>query len=58
MVIQALRHLGAKEIGEQHIMHLRQTLNASDKAQLKRDRIYAPGWMHRIIGAIAEDRRA
>jgi len=57
-VIQALRHLGAKDIGEQHIMHLRQTLSASGKAQLKRDRIYAPGWMHRIIDAIAEDRRA
>ncbi len=52
-VIQALRHLGAKQIGEQHIMHLRQTLSAHDKAQLKRDRIYAPGWMHRIIDAVA-----
>jgi hypothetical protein len=30
----------------------------SDKAQLKRDRIYAPGWMHRIIDAIAEDSHA
>jgi hypothetical protein len=57
-VIQALRHLGAKQIGEQHIMHLRQTLSPSEKAQLKRDRIYAPGWMHRIIDAIAEDPRA
>ena len=57
-VIQALRHLGAKQIGNQHIAHLRQTMPASDKAQLKRDRIYAPGWMHRIIDAIAEDSHA
>ena len=57
-VIQALRHLGAKQIGKQHIAHLRKMLPSSDKAQLKRDRIYAPGWMHRILNAIAEDYRA
>ncbi|MFA4947593.1 MAG: DUF6088 family protein [Candidatus Krumholzibacteriia bacterium] len=57
-VIQALRHIGARQIGKQHIAHLRQTMPMSDKAQLKRDRIYAPGWMHRIIDAIAEDSHA
>lgn len=54
-VIQALRHLGAKQINDRHIEHLRQILHADDEAQLKRDRIYAPGWMHWIIDAIAED---
>ena len=54
-VIQALRYLGARQIGNQHIEHLQHTLSASDKAKLKRDRIYAPGWMHRIIEAITED---
>lgn len=54
-VIQALRHLGAGHIGERQIEHLRQTIPASDRVRLKRDRIYAPGWMHRIIDAIAED---
>jgi hypothetical protein len=57
-VIQALRHLGAKQINDRHMEHLRQILPADDKAQLKRDRIYAPGWMHRIIDAIAEDSHA
>lgn len=57
-VIQALRHLGARQIGKHHIAHLRRTMPTSDKAQLKRDRIYAPGWMHRIIDAIAEDSHA
>jgi hypothetical protein len=52
-IIQALRYLGARQVGTQHIAHLQHTLSASDKAQLKRDRIYAPGWMHRIIDAIA-----
>lgn len=54
-VIQALRHLGVKQINQQHIAHLRKTLSASDRAQLRRDRIYAPGWMHRILDSIAED---
>jgi hypothetical protein len=54
-VIQALRYLGARQIGIQHIAHLQHTLSASDKAHLKRDRIYAPGWMHRIIEAITKD---
>jgi hypothetical protein len=52
-VIQAIRHLGAKQINDSK--HLRQILPTNDKAQLKRDRIYAPGWMHRIIDAISED---
>jgi hypothetical protein len=54
-VFQALRHLGAKHIGANHIARLRQVLDARDAAQLKRDRIYAPGWMHRIIDAIVEE---
>ena len=52
-IIQALRYLGARQVGTQHVAHLQHALSASDKAQLKRDRIYAPGWMHRIIDAIA-----
>ena len=56
-VIQALRHLGASQIGNQHIAHLRHALVASEKAQLNQDRMYAPGWMHRLIDAIAEDSR-
>ena len=54
-VIQALRHIGVKQITQHHIAHLREALSADDRAQLKRDRIYAPGWMHRIIDAIAEE---
>lgn len=57
-VIQALRHLGAKQTNQHHVAHLRKTLSARDRAQLKQDRIYAPGWMNRIIDAIAEDSHA
>ena len=57
-VIQALRHLGARQTNQNHVAHLRRTLSARDRAQLKQDRIYAPGWMNRIIDAIAEDTHA
>lgn len=57
-VIQALRHLGARQISTPHVAHLRQTLSAREKAQLKRHRVYAPGWMHCIIDAIADDAHA
>jgi len=57
-VIQALRHLGAGQINQHHIAHLRRALSARDRSQLKRDRVYAPGWMHRILDAIAEDHHA
>ena len=53
-VIQALRHIGAKQITEHHSAHLRELLSADDKAQLRADRIYAPGWMHSLLDAIAE----
>jgi hypothetical protein len=57
-VIQALRHLGAKQINPHHIAHLRRILSANDRSQLKQDRIYAPGWMHHIIDSISEDPHA
>ena len=57
-VIQALRHLGAKQINPHHIAHLRRILSANDRSQLKQDRIYAPGWMHHLIDSISEDPHA
>jgi len=53
-VIQALRYLGARQTDASQVAHLRQTLPASDRAQLKRDRVHAPGWMHRLLDAIAD----
>ncbi|NQU74697.1 MAG: type IV toxin-antitoxin system AbiEi family antitoxin domain-containing protein [Planctomycetes bacterium] len=54
-VIQALRHIGAKQLTDRHITHLQQTLSDADKAQLRQDRNYAPGWVHPVIDAIAGD---
>jgi len=52
-VIQALRFVGQKQVTELHIRQLRNQLPEADKAQLLKDRVYAPGWMHPIIEEIA-----
>ncbi len=51
-VIQALRHMGKKQISKQHAIHLRKVLKQEEKKQLLKDKIYAPGWMHPIIEQI------
>jgi hypothetical protein len=52
-VIQALRFIGKRHVNEGHVRHLAAVLPAADRAQLERDRVYAPGWMHPILDAIA-----
>jgi len=51
-VIQALRHLGKKHVDEEVIQRLRKSLSANEKAMLKTDRLYAPGWMQPIFDQI------
>ena len=51
-VIQALRHVGKNQITSEYIARLKKALSVDDRRQLKRDRIYAPGWMHPIIKQI------
>ena len=57
-VIQALRFIGEKHINDAHIAHLKALLPEEDRARLHKDRVYAPGWMHAIIEAIAGDTHA
>jgi hypothetical protein len=52
-VIQALRFIGQKHVNDTHVGHLRELLSEDDRVQLHKDRVYAPGWMHPIIDAIA-----
>jgi hypothetical protein len=54
-LIQALRHIGKKQITRRHIEHLRRTLDDNAKSQLKKDFIYSPYWMHPIITEIIKD---
>lgn len=53
-IIQALRHIGAKQITDRHIARLRALLSGADKELLRTDRVYAPGWTHSLIDSIAE----
>jgi hypothetical protein len=58
LIIQALKHIGKKQIARYHIVHLQNTLDDSAKSQLKKDSIYAPQWMHPIIDNITKDSNA
>lgn len=51
-VIQALRHMGRNQVSSAHISSLRKTLSDEDKRHLRRDKVYAPGWMHPFIEQI------
>jgi hypothetical protein len=51
-VIQALRHVGKNQITSEYIARLKKALSVDERKQLKRDRIYAPEWMHPIINQI------
>jgi len=56
-VIQALRHIGQKQLSEAHIGHLRKILALQDKKRLTKDKVYAPAWMHPFIDAIVRQTR-
>lgn len=57
-IIQALRHIGKKQISRHHIEHLRRTLSCRVKSQLEKDLIYSPYWMHPFINEIIKDSHA
>lgn len=52
-LIQALKYIGKKRITRHHIAHLKKTLNCDVKAQIVKDKVYAPYWMHSVIDEIA-----
>ena len=54
-VIQALRHIGGKQITQSHIKHLKNKLSKADRDQLWKDRVNAPVWLHSFLKEIAED---
>lgn len=53
-VIQALRHLGEKNVDEEVISRLQKSLSGQEKTMLKKDRLYAPGWMQPLFDRILE----
>lgn len=52
-VIQALRHLGAKQINVEIIEQLQKTLTPREKKALQREALNAPGWLVPILQEIA-----
>ena len=54
LVIQALRHLGQRNIDDKIIQKLRQRLSAKDKKQLLTDLRHAPVWVATVMRQIAE----
>jgi hypothetical protein len=53
LVIQAFRYLGKDGVDATHIDTLRRTLLKKDRAQLWKNRVHAPAWMHRHFEKIA-----
>jgi hypothetical protein len=53
-LIQALKYIGKEQIRKYHIDQLNDALNSQAKAQLKKDGIYAPYWMHPYIEEIVD----
>jgi hypothetical protein len=58
LVIQALRHLGPRHVGDAVVANLRQRLDPADKRQLIKDLPHAPAWVAAVMRQIAapEDR--
>lgn len=52
-IIQALRHLGQRQIDDHVLSILRRQLNNTDKAQLLKDLKYAPAWVAKILRRLA-----
>jgi hypothetical protein len=55
LVIQALRSLGAEHVTPQRLNKLRKILPANERQALLKDISLAPGWMHPMLLAIAQD---
>ncbi len=53
LVIQALRHLGQRQVDDAVVANLQKRLSASDKKVLLRDLRYAPAWIAAILRQVA-----
>lgn len=58
LVIQALRHLGQRNIDGQIILKLKQRLSTTDKKQLLTDLRHAPVWVATVMRQIAESKQS
>lgn len=56
LVIQALRHLGRRQVDDSLVVRLRKRLSEDDKNQLLQDIRYAPAWIAALMRRVAESR--
>ena len=52
-LIQALRHIGQRNVNDKTLMILKRQLTKPDQAQLLKDLRYAPGWIAEIMRKVA-----
>jgi hypothetical protein len=52
-IIQALRHIGQRNMNDQTLAIIKRQLTAEDRAQLLKDLRHAPGWVAEIIRQLA-----
>jgi hypothetical protein len=52
-IIQALRHIGQRNVDEKTLAILARNLSAEDRAQLIKDLPYAPGWIAELMRRLA-----
>jgi len=57
-LILALKYIGKEQISQDHIKHFRESLSTHIKMKLKKDSIYAPGWICPIIDEIVKETNA
>lgn len=57
-LILALKYIGKEQVSQDHIKHFRESLSTHIKMKLKKDSIYAPGWICPIIDEIVKDTNA
>jgi hypothetical protein len=53
VVIQALRHIGKRQVDDAVVANLQKRLTANDKKQLLKDIRYAPAWIAAILRRLA-----
>jgi len=58
LVIQALRHIGMKNVDDAMVFRLRKKLSEEDKAKLIKDIRHAPAWIAAIMRQLAEPKVA
>ena len=55
LVVQALRHLGKKHVGQEQIATLRSRLTSEQRREVVKDAKWAPAWIAKVMKAVAKE---